>query len=356
MDRTGVICVLKRKKHKSRLPEWVSDRFWIKEDGTLVIIVPCSPEEKERFQNKKAELKQLCYEWNVGWHSINPNDMKLLIQSYIICNLALGMIEQQLAQLQKAKGGNGSSANDGNHRQHWIPECYMAPFSEDGNTRKISRDLIANFSRKDIQRLKDTGRIGKVITTKHPDFCEPKSLHGEMYEHYYELFLSKVEGDYSKIPQNLDYAETLWEFIVLSSFFFILRCRTKEMKDSLHPTWRYRKELLLETIPQIISEMEIVRLGVEDVLPEEGRHKTFPFTQHPVLTVREKRKVSLWGIYTPECIIWFRNKRSKYKVRNLWKFSQEILFSLIGDETTRDLYFKPSDIPWSMHVAPPVTE
>jgi hypothetical protein len=161
--------------------------------------------------------------------------------------------------------------------------------------------------------------------------------------------LSKVEGDYAAVCKDKTHVETLWEFIVLTTFFFILRCRTKEMKDLLHPTWQFQKELLIDTIPEIISELEIIRLGVEDILSPEESDKRLPFTQHPVFTVRERWKVSLWALYTPECVIWFRNRKSRYRVKNLWKFSQAMVFSLIGDETTRDLYFNPSDIPWSMH-------
>lgn len=332
-------------KPQTVIPDWASNNFWLNVDGEIEILIVPSPQLRKLYQSKKDELKLLCDV--TDWRGEKKENIRFLATTYMICNLVLGIIDRQKAVEDKVAG---KPANDGLQRQHWIPECYLKSFAEKGLIRKVECNDL-EFSLEDISKIEDSKKVNRTVSIKSDEFCEPAYAKGEMYDPYYEIFLSKCEGDYALIAKDSSHIDTLWDFLVLSSFFWVLRCRTKEMKEINHSAWQNKQKVLLGLIPEVISGMEIIRIDPKESLSNavesnvEGKFP-LPFSQHPIYNMREKFNPSLWAIFTPECLLWFRYKKSKHKEKHIDNLVPSVINHLIGNSTTRDLYFRPSDNPW----------
>lgn len=333
------------------LPEWVSPYMQINEFNEFDVSLSLAGEDKRFFTKKKNELEDYCSTIK-EINNLPKEDLKTLVQSYIICNLALGSMESANA-LNKKKAGENLSGNDGTGRQHWIPECYLKSFAKNGNIRKLPKDFITNSQSNEY--LYSNKKFGKLVSIKSTEFCEEENNKGKMYDPYYELFLSKIESDFAFISANRSShrpVENLWDFIVITTFFFVLNSRTKEMKDTQRYIWNAKHALLLDVIPSVIAGVEVYSFSPKSIIPKDiqkqlGKDMKFPFNQHPMWSyVEQDGKVSLWCIYKPDSLLWLRNKESKDPVKNSELFYSLKILSILGDNDTKALYFHPDHTIW----------
>lgn len=330
------------------LPEWASNHFQVDENNELEIRLILDKEGRDFFQSKKDDMRCILSD-NKNWANLPEEELKSEIQSYIICNLALGLIDKTNASIAKEQG-RLKNGNDGTGRQHWIPECYLRSFAENGQIRKVKKDLISELALGKLEYAKKK-KPGSLVGIGGVEFCESKSEAGKMYDPHYELFLAKLESDFALISKSSHSARSLWDFIVLSSFFLVLRVRTKEMRDSFHPSWMAKEALLLDVIPGVASHMEILSLHPKSIIPESvqksiGKNISFPFTQHPIHTESADGDLSLWCIYTPDCLLWLRNKNSNVSKNNFVHYSRLSLVEIFENSKEASLYFRPSDPLW----------
>lgn len=321
------------------LPEW-SDPYMKIENNELQINLDISGEDKKFFTAKKEKIKYDCSKIK-NWSHFSDKEMKILAQEYILCNLALATLEVTNARIAK-ENGTKPNGNDGTGRQHWLPECYIKSFSHNGMIKRIKKsDLSDEYLR--TQKNNKKPRIGKLVNIKSDDFCESEKNRGKFYNPNYEIFLSKIESDYGSIDKNVFLNVSLWDFLVLSIFFLILKSRTLEMRETNHPIWHVKEASLVDVIPGIFSKIEMRMIHIKTVIPEElqkdsGNRVFLPFVQHPIYGNNK----SLWCIFTPECLLWFVNK-DFYKNKSNYPadFYTFQLTNILGNDDDRFLYFNP---------------
>lgn len=84
------------------LPGWANQHFWVQENGSSGVRIICSPEEHKFFRAENNKLKELCS--FSEWSYIPREHIKIIIQSYILYNLCMGLIDHQRALERQAEG------------------------------------------------------------------------------------------------------------------------------------------------------------------------------------------------------------------------------------------------------------
>ena len=313
------------------IPEWISPYLSIVDDDFLMKI---KYSDRSFFADRMENLRNRCKTFTPRGLSLEAR--KTLVREYILCILALAMIDQSKAELQVAEG---LPANDGRNRQHWIPECYLKEFAEN---KKLIKVGVGYFSSPEI-RLELVAPVG----LKHPDFCEPKAEKGLLYSPLFEIILSKIETHYAELDKSR-IANNYWEVLVLTVFFLIFQIRTKQQFIANHPAWEVKESLLMDVIPSFASELEPIFYPL-NLFPDINTNIKMPISQHPLFLERESEQAfSLWCIYTANSLIELRHKDRKdvFNGKN-GDYIINRLRHLIGNNDLNPLYFSPSSPLWS---------
>lgn len=368
------------------IPPKLSEYFRIQDDQVVFTI----PENADSsfFTQYKDDLYQ---KWSAisDWSNLSQQDIKEAAREYALCNFALGAIakekaeqtitqkrleaktavadalatiltirseldvkplslssiqtlidnvEQSLLQSTKATA-QAEGVNDGLNRQHWIPECYMNPFTKNNEMLKVSKGSIRN-----AQKQGGSKKVGFKLNKKDLDFREEEANKGQTYGPEFELILSKFETDYSKLNKNADPINSFWDFIVLTTFFVIFYNRTKMKKISNSPVWNIQLHSLVDIVPSMVSELQVECFSPEKILGK-GTEITFPFSQQPVHVDEDgDNSYSFWAVYSPTCLIWFKNNKSVVTNKHQF-FLVDRLLGTIGNNDSSDLYFHPDTVP-----------
>lgn len=320
------------------LPRWTRNYMTIQGDD-INIKIPSLGDDPDFFRKKKKALQKFSMS-NTDWSDKSSSDMKSFIQDYILCNVVLGFTDKTKASNANRKAVK-KSANEGNGRQHWIPESYMNRFAEKNHVRKVPKIIFSKVSGKDTIQPELKPISGE-------EFRETKRTKGKLYDPHYELFLSKIENDYSLLNDQFYKQPSLWDFIVSASFLLILDSRTTHTQKQNNAKWNMKVGMLIDVLPELVSEMEILHYCPEDFIASDLVESgiKLPFTQHPILSFHEGPDslwVSFWAIYSPECLLFFRNKNSGLK--NTRKEVAKAFQALINADKD-NLYFRPSDPIW----------
>lgn len=228
--------------------------------------------------------------------------------------------------------------------------------------KKIPKHTIGSFDN-NFEKIKESSEL---IPLTSPDFRDRKTAKGKFYTPQFELILSKLEGDYDTLSKTAKPVRSLWDFLTLTTFFLVFAKRTKEFKEANVPVSKLSKSGkkvlidftpgLVRDIPKAISNLEVYSYCSQSLLPNAYKKKAklskkheFPFNQHPIYEERELAELSLvssyWCVYTPDCLLWLRDKRSKYNPRNLNTDSFTYrLTKALGDNDLKDFYFHPDSI------------
>lgn len=354
------------------IPNWATPYITV-EDHETVLVGYRSLEEREKMKTIFLDARQTFkkeYQQITNFSTIPTAKIEEYVTTYVICNIGLAIVAKGEAKSQNSQPTSKGSANDGTGRQHWIPESYMRPFSKEitdksGTVAKVRKV----FKRKNV--LADSKgnkeRIDfKLIGLKEEDFTEKRAAKGMFYSPEFELLLSRLETDYSRIefsprPKNL------WDFIVLATFFLVFSIRNKEYRTLAGSDNSHLKDLssyLLFDIPQRISNLEVRLLHRTIVIPldyqedfarfNHGRIKAskpmrFPFTQNPFYFENEPNgQFSLWSICSPDYVIWIRNKETYYTSTKHSHSLYERLQLIVENNDVRDTYFHPDDLIWDI--------
>lgn len=339
----------------NQVPDWAISFFTLQNDGNITLTlstIPSQMEEEKAFLEKTKATLKLQYQ-ELSYFNIEPSKIKEYARNYILCNLALGCNSQLRASERKRNGEE--KANDGTNRQHWIPECYLDAFAPHGQVRKIAKGTLDKLPLGPLapESKKKNKDIGIKIDVKNFDFCETKYAHGELYDPWFELVLSKIEEDYGQLEKTSKPVKNLWDFIALTTFFLVFHLRTKEQSQLNSRLWAEKHNFLIEFIPSVISELEVYGYTPPTIfnsLPSFRKKAKLPFNQHPIIMEPEEGLIfSLWCVYTPECFLWFRHKNSKYSIRgDDNQFFLKRLFKTLGNNRDKALYFPVDTDVWTL--------
>lgn len=347
----------------SEIPEWCS-KYIVQHKDSVDFNVEIS--DFHFFEERKRNLESKCNSI-MNYSYISQEEMETVSREYILCMIFLGLIDHKKA-VENIKNGD-KSANDGTNRQHWIPRCYLLEFAENGAIHKIEPGKIdtltfINENRFDDHKTRNftippQSKIHKNIGLNDIDFCEAKERKGIFYSSYFEIILSKIEGDFRKIPKDARKIENLWHFLVLSTFFLTFSLRTLWKKENGYAGWNRQESLLYYSIPEIVTEFDLLTFAPQSAIPSSirkrfGGNMNFPFNEHPIYEELENDNIlSLWAIYTPDCFLWFRNKKSKINTNNInTKLLANKLHHTLGDNSEKSLYFKPNSLFWKIDWEP----
>lgn len=316
------------------IPDWASPYFYIADEE---LHENFSYNDRRIFHDRKKSFKAE-YESIIDWAHLSSLEIEERVRNYILCCLALGSIDQAQASLLISQG---KYANDGTNRQHWIPECYLKEFSENGKIRKIDTDYFhgPSLARTDHNRL---------ISIKSSDFCETPQEKGLLYAPLLEITLSKIEGDYSALDKSGQPVQNLWDFIVLSVFFLVFHLRTKQQLLWGHPAWNSKESLLIVSIPQYVSELNVVFYNIELSGLNPNEKCLLPFNQHPLVieALPDEQGFSMWCVYTPTIFLGFIHKNAHHIDTGNFDFMLFRLGQTIGNKASKYLYYHPRSEIW----------
>lgn len=331
------------------IPYWARKYFSVEGD---IFRARLSISQRDYFADMKKNYKTE-YLSIQDWSDLSEDEIKYCARNYILCNFALGVIDQEKGAINKANGD--FRANDGLNRQHWIPECYMKPFAKDNEVRKIEKGLLTKLNQTSIENWPK--KIGRMTGLNSSEFRETTKAKGKLYSPDYELILSKLEGDYAELEKSSAPIKNLWDFIVISIFFVVFSLRTKERFDNHSADWTSQKGLLLDIIPGLVSRFDVMTYEWKDVFPDADREKGtfgFPFNQHPLFEERESQEdFSYWAIYTPNCLLWLRSKHSMNgPVPEDQSFLQHKLLAILKGNDNKTWYFHPDHDFFDISISP----
>lgn len=354
------------------IPNWAQPYVMIEDHETVLVGYRSLAEREEMktiFIEARRTFKRECQQLT-NLSKIPTAQIEEYAATYVICNVGLAIIARGEAKSQNSEPTSKGSANDGTGRQHWIPESYMKPFSKEitdnsGTVAKVKkvfkRENVISDSKGNKEKI-----VSKLIHLKEEDFRERRAVKGMFYSPEFELLLSRLETDYSKIELS-PRPKNLWDFIVLATFFLIFSIRNKEYRTLAGPDDSHLNDLssyLIFDIPQRISNLEVRLLHRTVVIPlddqdhlerfNQGRIKAnkpmrFPFTQNPFYFENEPNgEFSLWSICSPDYVIWLRNKETQYNSTKHLHSLYERLQLIIENNDVRDTYFHPDDLIWDI--------
>lgn len=326
-----------------KIPTWANQYFFI-QNSQLMFRFPNLEPDLVKARRYFRDVKKIFRERLSGMEAYNPYPTDLLVEyatTYLLCNLGMGYMDYQLRIL---RGGSTSS------RQHWIPKTYLESFEDKGLVRKIDSQIESNVS---VTKLIITpellaevssnfanpksSKLRGLISTSSKDFCEEKENRGTLYPHHFEYILSKIEADYSVLDKQSHPVKTVWDSIVIMSFFLIFSTRVKEKFQIQHPSWANQEKLMLELFPRLIANLEVISIETPINLP---------FTQHPLWVETEPNDFSVWSIYTPNRLLWFRHVESKYTNDQNDEFFLRKICAVLNNTTSKNLYFHPEHPVW----------